>query len=208
MTRQYWIIVDEQPTGPYTREQLAALGTLRRDTRVWYESLTDWIEAAQVADLAPLFAAPDGMPVIPDDSEMPEIPATGAGYGTGYGTGYAASTDMPSACAGSSSGSGFSTGSVNVTDGSSGHVTITAASTCDACGRPANYLVWSIICIVAFNTILGVIALISSLSVNRHYKRGYYDRAVRASERTQWWIICSIVLGLIFLPLRMAIFGV
>jgi len=204
MTRQYWIIVDEQPTGPYTREQLAALGTLRRDTRVWYESLTDWIEAAQVADLAPLFAAPDGMPVIPDESAIPAIPV----QNTGYGTGYAASTDVPPANAGGSSGSGFSTGSVNVTDGSSGHVTITAASTYDVCERPANYLVWSIICIVAFNTILGVIALISSLSVNRHYKRGYYDRAVRASERTQWWIICSIVLGLIFLPLRMVIFGV
>lgn len=185
MTRQYWIIVDEQPAGPYTREQLAALGTLRRDTRVWYESLTDWIEAAQVADLAPLFAAPDGMPVIPDESAIPAIPAQSTGYGTEYDT-----------------------GSVNVTDGSSGHVTITAASTYDVCERPANYLVWSIICIVAFNTILGIIALISSLSVNRHYKRGYYDRAVRASERTQWWIICSIVLGLIFLPLRMVIFGV
>lgn len=185
MTRQYWIIVDEQPTGPYTREQLAALGMLRRDTRVWYESLTDWIEAAQVADLAPLFAAPDGMPVIPDESAIPAIPAQSTGYGTEYDT-----------------------GSVNVTDGSSRHVTITAASTYDVCERPANYLVWSIICIVAFNTILGIIALISSLSVNRHYKRGDYDRAVRASERTQWWIICSIVLGLIFLPLRMAIFGV
>lgn len=200
MTRQYWIIVDEQPTGPYTREQLAALGTLRHDTRVWYESLTDWIEAAQVADLAPLFAVPDGMPVIPDDSGMPEIPATG--------TGYAASTDVPAARADSIRDSGFSTGSVNVTDGRSGHVSISASSTYDIYERPANYLVWSIICIVAFNTILGIIALISSLSVNRRYKRGDYDRAVRASERTQWWIICSIVLGLIFLPLRMAIFGV
>lgn len=76
METEYWIIVNDEPTGPYTRSQLEQMPQLTPDTMVWYESLTDWIAASQVAALSDLFNAPVcGMPAVPPCDEIPDIPA-------------------------------------------------------------------------------------------------------------------------------------
>lgn len=54
--KQYYIIRNDQPAGPYTIEELAAMG-IKPDTIVWAEDIADWIPAYQVAELTSLFAS-------------------------------------------------------------------------------------------------------------------------------------------------------
>ncbi|MDY4245252.1 MAG: DUF4339 domain-containing protein, partial [Porphyromonas sp.] len=52
--KQYYIIRNEQQAGPYTLEELAAMG-ITPDTIVWTEGMADWTPARQVSELASLF---------------------------------------------------------------------------------------------------------------------------------------------------------
>lgn len=54
--KQYYIIRNDQPAGPYTIEELAAMG-IKPDTIVWAEDIADWIPAYQVTELTSLFAS-------------------------------------------------------------------------------------------------------------------------------------------------------
>lgn len=54
--KQYYIIRNNQPAGPYTIEELAAMG-ITPDTIVWAEDIADWIPAYQVNELTSLFAS-------------------------------------------------------------------------------------------------------------------------------------------------------
>lgn len=164
--KQYWIIIDEQPSGPYTYEQLAELDTFTPDTPVWYESLTDWIKASDVADLAPLFVSAavtgepvPGMPPIIDET-VNEVACTQASH------------------------------------------VVEPAVEAEIPARPANYLAWSIVSIILFFTIAGIVALIYSIRVNVNYKHQRYAKSVRCSDRAQWWIIASIVVACIMMPFQ------
>ena len=54
--KQYYIIQNDQPAGPYTIEELAAM-EITPDTMVWAEDIVDWIPAYQVSELNSLFAS-------------------------------------------------------------------------------------------------------------------------------------------------------
>ena len=54
--KQYYIIRNDQPAGPYTIEELATMG-ITPDTMVWAEDIVDWIPAYQVSELNSLFAS-------------------------------------------------------------------------------------------------------------------------------------------------------
>ena len=54
--KQYYIIRNDQPAGPYTIEELAMMG-ITPDTVVWAEDIVDWIPAYQVSELNSLFAS-------------------------------------------------------------------------------------------------------------------------------------------------------
>lgn len=54
--KQYYIIRNDQPAGPYTIEELAAMG-ITPDTIVWAEDIVDWIPAYQVNELTSLLGS-------------------------------------------------------------------------------------------------------------------------------------------------------
>lgn len=54
--KQYYIIRNDQPAGPYTLEELATM-EITPDTIVWAEDIVDWIPAYQVSELNSLFAS-------------------------------------------------------------------------------------------------------------------------------------------------------
>lgn len=54
--KQYYIRHNDQPAGPYTIGELAAMG-ITPDTIVWAEDIVDWIPAYQVSELNSLFAS-------------------------------------------------------------------------------------------------------------------------------------------------------
>ncbi|MCU0396803.1 MAG: SPFH domain-containing protein [Cyclobacteriaceae bacterium] len=59
-TTQYFVAINGQQQGPYTRQTLENMikqGTLTRDTLVWSQGMTGWVKAGEVADLNSSFGA-------------------------------------------------------------------------------------------------------------------------------------------------------
>lgn len=53
--KQYYIIRNNHPAGPYTLEELTTI-SITPDTMVWTEDLEDWTPACQISELDTLFA--------------------------------------------------------------------------------------------------------------------------------------------------------
>lgn len=76
---QYWIIVNEEPTGPFDLETVRQM-KLDPSTSVWHAGLPDWTTASSLPELAGwlaprLAAAVPAVPEIPvTDSAVPPIP--------------------------------------------------------------------------------------------------------------------------------------
>ncbi len=59
-TLSYWVAINGQQQGPYSRDKLAeqiTAGAVTRDSLVWAQGMAGWSKAADVADLSALFGA-------------------------------------------------------------------------------------------------------------------------------------------------------
>lgn len=72
---------------------------------------------------------------------------------------------------------------------------------------PDTYLIWSVFATVLCCLIPGVVAIVYSTMVSSKYYAKDYEGARRASEKAQYWIIASVVLGVItaavYIPLSL-----
>lgn len=72
---------------------------------------------------------------------------------------------------------------------------------------PDTYLVWSVLATVLCCLIPGIVAIVYSTMVSSKYYAKDYEGARRASENAQYWIIASVVLGVItaavYIPLSL-----
>ena len=62
----YYVAVDGQQTGPFVRshiEQMIKNSEIERSTLLWNQSLVEWTSAAEISELAGLFAAPSPPPI-------------------------------------------------------------------------------------------------------------------------------------------------
>lgn len=69
--------------------------------------------------------------------------------------------------------------------------------------KPHSYLAWSIVCLIFFFTIAGIVALIYALQVNPAYECGDNEKARKASSTAELWVIMSIALGVMFMPFNL-----
>lgn len=96
-------------------------------------------------------------------------------------------------------------------DPPSGQTTVTAsaheaASTRDIPPCPKTYMGWSIFATICCCTLGGIIAIILTSQTTSYYNQGKYDRAAKKAEQAEWAIILSIVLGIILMPITMAMY--
>lgn len=70
---------------------------------------------------------------------------------------------------------------------------------------PSTYLVWSVLATVLCCFIPGIIAVVYSSKVTSRYYARDYEGAKKASDMAQYWIIGSIVLGLVINTIYMPI---
>lgn len=59
MEKKYWIIVDGNPQGPFTADQLKLRRDFTAELPVWYTGISDWTTAGEVSELAALLDAPE-----------------------------------------------------------------------------------------------------------------------------------------------------
>lgn len=75
---QYWIIVNEEPTGPFDLEIVRGMG-LDSSTPVWHTGLRDWTPAAEIPELADTLVISSAIPVVSQPTvateAVPDIPA-------------------------------------------------------------------------------------------------------------------------------------
>ncbi len=194
----YWIIVDDRHAGPYSARQLVDAG-LKADTLVWHEGLPDWVAADQVEELrqamverdaeasagfgesATVAPEPQEIYVQQESTEVYAQPQDAGAYENNE-----AQTPGNGACA---------------TQGAYAAVQLPD----EPC--PPAYLAVSIIAMLLCCTPLGIVSVIYSSKVKSAYYRGDLAKAKRCSESAQWWIIATIVLGLLWIPFQMAFFS-
>lgn len=70
--------------------------------------------------------------------------------------------------------------------------------------RPPTFLAWSIILTLCCCTPFSLAAVVCGALSNARYNRGDYEGARRMSVATEWLVIISITLGIVGLPLSMA----
>lgn len=71
--------------------------------------------------------------------------------------------------------------------------------------EPPSFLIWNILATVLCCIPVGALGIYFSAKVSSRYSCGDYHGARVMSERAQWMVILSIVLGLISLPFQMVL---
>ena len=84
------------------------------------------------------------------------------------------------------------------------HTVETAAVAVEQPQRPPTFLAWSIILTLCCCTPFSLAAVVCGALSNARYNRGDYEGARRMSVATEWLVIISITLGIVGLPLSMA----
>ena len=192
---KYWIIINNEQAGPFELEQLSSM-PIKPDTPVWHEGLPNWVPAAQVAEIRNLFEAPqqDFAQQQEPDSQQNETnngdfeefkPQDNQGYGH----------QQQQGSYGYQQGNGYPQGNYTYQQKEP-----TENGEMPKC--PDNYLGWAIAATLLCCMPLGIVAIVYASTVKTRYSRGDYEGAVKASDRAQWWIIFSIVLGLLIAPFQ------
>lgn len=71
---------------------------------------------------------------------------------------------------------------------------------------PPNYLPWCIVSILFCCLPASIVALFYSLRVNNAWISGDIEGAKKYSEKVEWWLMITIVLGLISIPFVLFMF--
>lgn len=69
MLAEYYIVVNDQQQGPFSKEELKAFH-LSPDTLVWRSGMPDWIKASSLPELADLFLIDENINVSEDDTKV------------------------------------------------------------------------------------------------------------------------------------------
>lgn len=72
--------------------------------------------------------------------------------------------------------------------------------------RPRTYMGWSIFATICCCTPGGILAIIFTALTTSNYNQGKYDQAAKMANYAEWTIILSIVIGIIFFPITMAMY--
>lgn len=68
--------------------------------------------------------------------------------------------------------------------------------------KPPTYLVWSILSVILCCMIPGIVAIIYSAKVTSRYEEGDYEGSQKASETAELWLIIAVVCGLVAVPFQ------
>lgn len=174
---QYWIVVNRSHAGPYTAQQLKAMG-ISPDTYAWHRGLTQWVAASEIPELAAVL-----WPLEPEAVAVETVTETVAEPVRLTPPAPPVRVAAPVAPAAA--------------------VQTAATGSADADAEcPSGYLWWSIVVTALFSLPLGIIAIVFSCQVKKQWNDGDRKGACRSSERAYWCSIIGFVTGLMIMPFQ------
>lgn len=193
----YWIILNGEPRGPFTPQEIASMGVVSAELRVWHKGLPEWVALNTVPELAALLpedatasdsgaadTAVDVEAVEIDSAEAPQQQQTTTQQQTAPG---------PQAW-------------FNPTPAQS--PASTSRPDLRGTRMPATYLPWNILATICCCLPAGIAGIIFSARVSKKFYEGDLAAARRASESAAWCFMLSIVLGLVCWPFQMLFSGI
>ena len=186
---KFWVIFNNKQEGPFTLEELRQY-PLTMTTPVWHQGLPQWVQAQEVAELRSLIEQKNPAPQTPYGTDPYVRQQSSNPQQHPYG-------QQPSPAANPQQGY-----YPRQSYGQQPYAPRTAAQPGNSREpRPSNYLGWAIAATLLCCMPIGVVAIIYAAGVNTKYDRGDIEGARKASDRAQLWIMLSVVLGLLWMPL-------
>ena len=176
MATKYWVNIDGIQSGPISREELADMDFNPEVTYVWHQELDDWHRIDQLSEFADIVAGKSvqqSAPPPPIPSE-PEEPIVPP---------VPPMPEIPP-----------------MLEPSAPPVPpVPAPSEVEA---PTN-LVWAVIVTVMCCQITGIIAIVYGAMTSTANSAGNYEKARHYSDIAQIWVMVSIALGLVYMPVAL-----
>lgn len=182
MIQRIWINRNGEQSGPYTLEELQQQGPLTRETYVWFKGMADWQRATDVPELAHLTL-----------EEIPEIPTEASDSQPNELASDVLPEDMPPVPQ-------FASQSAPM-PGPQYAQQVPA----ELPKRPPHNLFWSAVALIFCCSIPAIVAIIYGAQVSSKYNQGDYAKAQKYSDISAWWCIAAIVLGVLSIPVSIAI---
>lgn len=178
---QYWINHHGVQSGPVDLDGLKEMG-LTSAAYVWHEGLTDWVKITQLPEL-------QGLYVMENVSTAPQQPAV-----------------EPQAADGEAVvGQPYQPQQPYTQQPQQQQYQPLQPEQGEPC--PPTNLVWAILACVLCCVPFGIAAIIYANKVTNCYLAGDFIGAKKASETSAWWVIASVVVGVVWRPLMMSFMG-
>ena len=197
MATKYWVNIDGIQSGPISRDELANIDFNPEVTYVWHEELDDWQRIDRLSDFADIVAAKQKAAA--ESAEHSEL----------------SEQSEHSESSEHSEESEHSESSVTPPPVPQPPVPqppelqhampqspMPQPPVAPEAEAPTN-LVWAVIATVMCCQITGVIAIVYGAMTSSANSAGNYENARRYSDIAQIWVMVSIVLGLIYMPIAL-----
>ena len=194
MATKYWVNIDGIQSGPISRDELANIDFNPEVTYVWHEELDDWQRIDRLSEFADIVAA--------------KQKAAAEHSGQSENSESAESSEH-------SEESEHSESSVTpppvpqppelqhaMPQSPMPQSPMPQPPVAPEAEAPTN-LVWAVIATVMCCQITGVIAIVYGAMTSSANSAGNYEKARRYSDIAQIWVMVSIVLGLIYMPIAL-----
>ena len=220
---QYWINRNGQQSGPFDLEQLRQL-QLDGDTYVWYNGLEDWEKLESLPQLVAQLQQPGEPPTVPPAQVDDNVDVTPESHDVPMNeeneeneepeasvpdvpTAPPAEVPAPPAIPATPQQAvpvripvGIPTGMlVAAPQAAAQPAPAQAAPAEDKC--PPTNLVWAIITAVLCCLPLSLVAVFMSIKVKTCWEKGEAEQAQKWSDRGAWFIIASIIAGIVVQPI-------
>ena len=188
MATKYWVNIDGIQSGPISRDELANIDFNPEVTYVWHEELDDWQRIDRLSEFADIVAGKSVQqsvtpPPIPSEPEMPVVPPVPSEPEEPIVPPMPPMPEIPP-----------------MLEPSAPPVPpVPAPSEAEA---PTN-LVWAVIVTVMCCQITGIIAIVYGAMTSTANSAGNYEKARHYSDIAQIWVMVSIALGLVYMPVAL-----
>ena len=192
MATKYWVNIDGIQSGPISRDELADMDFNPEVTYVWHQELDDWHRIDQLSEFADIVAGKSVQqsvtpPPIPSEPEMPVVPPVPPMPSEPEMPVVPPVPPVPSVP------------EESIVPPVPSVPPVPAPSEAEA---PTN-LVWAVIVTVMCCQITGIIAIVYGAMTSTANSAGNYEKARHYSDIAQIWVMVSIALGLVYMPVAL-----